>query len=66
MQTNQGIITDLFDFEEPRVRPKSRRTRIKESRARRDIRRFFVVLGGKLRARDTGIRTHAPDRRPDR
>jgi hypothetical protein len=38
------------------TRQKSRRTRIKENRAKRHRRRFYAVIGGKERARKTGVR----------
>jgi len=48
--------SDQDDTEIP-TRPKSRRTRIKEHRAKRRRRRFYVCLpDGKTRARKTGVR----------
>jgi hypothetical protein len=38
------------------ARSKCRRTRIKKSRAKRNRRKFYVCIGGKQRARDTGVR----------
>lgn len=49
---------DLFGSEDELApaRTKSKRTRIKEHRAKRNRRRFYVVIDGKERARDTGVR----------
>lgn len=45
-----------FSPDEPPARKKTRRNRIKESRAKRNRRRFYVVTpDGKERARDTGV-----------
>ena len=38
------------------ARTKSRRTRIKEHRAKRNRKRFYVVIDGVERARDIGVR----------
>lgn len=37
------------------IRTKNRRTRIKESRAKRNQRRFYVQSGKKVYARGTGV-----------
>lgn len=44
------------DEDIPSVRIKSKRNRIKEHRAKRDRRRFYEIINGKERARDTGVR----------
>ena len=51
----------LSDFGEPAPRIKSKRTRIKEHRAKRNRRRFYVNTGKDERARDTGVRKHITD-----
>lgn len=38
------------------ARPKSRRSRIKNGRSRRNSRRFYTIVGGEERARDTGVK----------
>lgn len=49
--------SDWFGSVYVHARTKSRRTRIKEHRAKRHRRRFYVCLAdGKERARDTGVR----------
>lgn len=54
------ILTGVFlmcrPTPEPEARPKSKRTRIKEHRSKRESKRFYAVVGGKERARDTGVK----------
>jgi len=52
---------DLLGDDVTPARSKCRRTRIKESRAKRNRRRFYVVIGGEQRARDTGVRRGSPN-----
>jgi hypothetical protein len=56
---------DLLGDDIVPIRAKSRRTRIKESRAKRNRRRFYVVIEGEQRARDTGVRRGSPSKLSD-
>ena len=48
----KAFVDPLVMFEPP-VRSKSRRTRIKEKRAKRNVRRFYVTIGEEQQARNT-------------
>lgn len=50
----------IHDDGAPPIRAKSRRTRIKEHRAKRNRRRFYVIIGGEERARDSATRKNSP------
>lgn len=43
------------DYDIP-IRAKSKRTRIKEHRAKRNRKRFYTIVGNKERARDIGVK----------
>ena len=57
---------DLEDWNDhpPPIRMKSRRTRIKEHRPKRDRKRFYEVIGGgEERARSSKVRRNKPKRK---
>jgi hypothetical protein len=52
-------MNDFEELEELKCSPsrlKSRRTRIKEHRAKRNRKRFYITLDNKTRARKTGVK----------